>query len=178
MFVQHLMQWISEFLERRAAHMRSASTPLPDRQAVASGHLPRHTISNSPMAGSWLDDSQRLRPHPEQRAGHERPASEPAAPLPPTSVTHPLATNVPDEIATPPAPPLAAEPVPTPPQSTQPALPTAEGAASVADGAARRLIFLRYLVRHGVYNEGFGKGNLPEQYRGTTGDDALPPSDD
>jgi hypothetical protein len=32
------------------------------------------------------------------------------------------------------------------------------------DATQRRLIFLRYLVRQGVYNEGFGERRLPEQY--------------
>lgn len=32
------------------------------------------------------------------------------------------------------------------------------------DATQRRLIFLRYLVRQGIYNEGFGSHPLPEQY--------------
>ncbi len=32
------------------------------------------------------------------------------------------------------------------------------------DATQRRLIFLRYLVEQGVYNEGFGAHPLPEQY--------------
>jgi hypothetical protein len=37
------------------------------------------------------------------------------------------------------------------------------------DETQRRLVFLRYLVRQGVYNEGFGDRRLPEQYRRSRG---------
>jgi hypothetical protein len=49
------------------------------------------------------------------------------------------------------------------------------GACSVAlleeiahkETTRRRLLFLCYLVRHGIFNEGFGDGCVPEQYRGS-----------
>lgn len=37
------------------------------------------------------------------------------------------------------------------------------------DATQRRLIFLRYLVEQGVYNEGFGAHPLPDQYRRSRG---------
>ncbi len=43
---------------------------------------------------------------------------------------------------------------------------SAESLAAIEgmDATQRRLVFLRYLVRQGVYNEGFGERVLPEQY--------------
>jgi hypothetical protein len=37
----------------------------------------------------------------------------------------------------------------------------------------RRLRSLRFLVRHGVYNEGFPDGQAPEQYHFSLGLDSL-----
>jgi hypothetical protein len=50
--------------------------------------------------------------------------------------------------------------------STEAMLQAAEG----MDDVWRRLVFVRYLVRQHVYNEGFNADDLPEQYRWTNGE--------
>ncbi|GER88000.1 hypothetical protein KDW_21620 [Dictyobacter vulcani] len=45
-------------------------------------------------------------------------------------------------------------------------LPTSADEQEEASTADRRLLFLHYLVQHGVYNEGFQTEQTPEQYRG------------
>jgi hypothetical protein len=52
-----------------------------------------------------------------------------------------------------------------PSRSAQTSLDSAEG----TDETQRKLIFLRYLVRHGVYNEGFANNGIPEQYHRSLG---------
>lgn len=102
--------------------------------------------------------------------------------------TSPLCSTL-HEDALPPEPPLLtdpplspAAPVPDPAPALSPAFPPASvpkgsAAASAAEGVnepstvevdpARRLSFVRYLVRRGVFNEGFASDSLPAQYRHT-----------
>jgi hypothetical protein len=46
------------------------------------------------------------------------------------------------------------------------------------DASQRKLIFLGYLVRQGIYNEGFRAPDLPEQYRRSQGRDQEPGTPD
>jgi hypothetical protein len=46
------------------------------------------------------------------------------------------------------------------------------------DASQRKLIFLGYLVRQGIYNEGFKAPELPEQYRRSQGRDQEPATPD
>jgi hypothetical protein len=61
-------------------------------------------------------------------------------------------------------------PHPTPPASAADgtrALP--EAGDNLDEGLRRRLRSLRFLVRHGVYSEGFSSDRVPEQYRASLG---------
>jgi hypothetical protein len=46
------------------------------------------------------------------------------------------------------------------------------------DESQRKLIFLSYLVRQGIYNEGFKGADVPEQYRRSQGRDQEPATPD
>lgn len=70
----------------------------------------------------------------------------------------------PAESAPPPAPLL----LPAPAGSTQASVPAPEEtdqAGAIQVDPERRLAFARYLVRRGVFNEGFSHERLPAQYR-------------
>lgn len=58
---------------------------------------------------------------------------------------------------------------------SRPVAPSSPAAASDehADRELRRLVFIRDLVRRGIYNEGFDPAHLPEQYRPPADDPAL-----
>lgn len=80
------------------------------------------------------------------------------------------------------SPPLPAEPdlppspllaLPAPAGSTQASGSVSEEVDQVADiqvDPERRLAFARYLVRRGIFNEGFSREKLPAQYRRTQQD--------
>jgi hypothetical protein len=90
-------------------------------------------------------------------------------------------------------PPAAALPAPVRPQDDFPdppasldsllanlpplaELPSAEATLDAAEGmdaVQRRLMFVRYLVRQRIYNEGFSANALPEQYRWESGIEDL-----
>lgn len=59
--------------------------------------------------------------------------------------------------------------LPTPGNELQGPIDIPDGGASVAKGmlptAEQRMEFLRYLMKHGMLNEGFEEGQIPEQYR-------------
>jgi hypothetical protein len=46
------------------------------------------------------------------------------------------------------------------------------------DADQRKLIFLSYLVRQGIYNEGFKGADVPDQYRRSQGRDQEPATPD
>lgn len=94
------------------------------------------------------------------------------------SETTPLCSTVSDDLppsrlasppqpAAPPTPPLPLVPGAAPAQAVPPAPPADADATEqvVQADAQRRLVFARYLVRRGTFNEGFSSDALPAQYR-------------
>jgi hypothetical protein len=77
---------------------------------------------------------------------------------------------LPADIEPPPAPLLA---LPAPAASAQNPVPAAEETdqpAAIQVDPERRLAFARYLVKRGIFNEGFSRERLPAQYRRTQQD--------
>jgi hypothetical protein len=133
---------------------------------------------------SWLEDARRLRPR-RALAGHEIagdvPSAGPASSHRPRTGVPAVPGNPAARIAaqgaqlapTDGASQLVASSSPTSSPATPPDIRvdftgslSAETLAAIEslDTTQRRLIFLRYLVRQGVYNEGFSERVLPEQY--------------
>lgn len=169
----------------RALFSRVVALIIPLRSTNAGSRKSPPTRAQSALAASgarlhgaglassrWLDDSRRLR---------MRPSRPPA--LPPPSREHlrqilrdPRWAAVFDTSQPSRSPRVAQQAVESPssrPLST-PIPPTSTG--SFSDEERRRLVFVRQLVRRGVYNEGFAPAQLPEQYRHrATGPESPPP---
>lgn len=173
MLVQRLTKWLTNLLARVGLRRRSASAA-----EARNGHSGRSAAgARTQQAGSWLDDARRLRPprsalatadppHAQDGASHEgfaRSAERllgrsamPTRPLKPAS-------------AGPQSPAQPPKRLPAPSAPQQPAVASAPSGDGAADRdtdvqARRRMMSLKYLVRIGLYNEGFAPGNLPEQY--------------
>jgi hypothetical protein len=177
MIVHRLKAWFSRVValvasQRRAypggstlppLHVRSIPTPATAARLHGAGLASSH----------WLDDSRRMRPSrppllPSPSREHLRqilrdPRWAAVFDLSQSS-RMPRAPQVAQQaIESAPSRPLA---TPIPPSSEP----------SLSDEERRRLVFLRQMVRRGVYNEGFAPAQLPEQYRPpTTGPESPPP---
>ena len=160
----------------RPSQQRAALHPVATHAAPGERRMsaaPRHAL------GNWLEDGRRLRvrlasaftaPQDESRrtdartqgaersrvvSGPQRRSAETPATLPQTAPLVPPGTTL------------------------APANPTSFSDASLEeieamDAGQRKLVFLGYLVRQGVYNEGFKAPDLPEQYRRSQGRDQEP----
>ncbi len=180
MFVRRLMQWLTGLLASARRVSRGApATEIADAGAVS---LP---ITN------WLADARRVRPargvamapvaglrerampprlrsgaigREQVAAGRSRPLETPPGAQPPSRG---------DQAA-------QQQPTPAAPQSQplapRPDFPALEPAPTLGDDAVlhRQLTAFKQLVRLGVYNEGFRRDALPEQYARSLGmDDRL-----
>jgi hypothetical protein len=169
MIVRRFAQWLIGFVSPRA-HARHAQ-PVPSAVGVTSEPAPL-------AATSWLAAARRLRPPravpmtqigsarervtPARRAssedGREQVAAgrarpqEPAPGAPPPARGEAAAHSQPAQPA-PQSQPLRAEPT----------LPELER-TSEEYALRRRLVSFKQLVRMGVYNEGFRRDAVPEQY--------------
>lgn len=186
MILRRFGNWMRSWLARHPGGDRAEGR---EHEAVLIGAAYRSAVAGqvapSPLV-SWLDDAHRLRPHlrlavaiPDlpvrQRGRTPQPLRAEAAPSPAPE----------QQVATPPAdrhdcqvvtaePPALTPPTLTPPALTPPALTPNEAHPVVdaeldglegMDAERRRLVLLRYLVHQRVYNEGFGRGETPDQYR-------------
>jgi hypothetical protein len=150
---------------------RPSDPTRPDHPHAFSGTL----APGSGLASArWLDDSRRLRARPSTRS---RPALAQVTREQLRQIfTDPRWASAYDAARSsrPPRPPAGGEGRPTHSAGeavdSRPAVPSRPAAASEDAGthearARRRLVFIRDLVRRGIYNEGFGPAQLPEQYR-------------
>lgn len=196
MTVRRLTQWTKQFCMRVAARLRLAAPPAPEREPILShsasarlGAAP--TFAGPITATHWLDDARRMRPRRVRSiplalpTSDEKPQEKPLRPhLDPTILRSPSpvsssnSTPLPMERETRPA---SRETQPHRPEPAHEVAPPAEEPEaddySIDDKLRRRLRSLQFLVRHGVYNEGFAHGSLPEQYRHSAGlddDEELP----
>jgi hypothetical protein len=129
---------------------------------------PRYTL------GNWLEDGRRLR---VRFASAFSPAQEEQrrVGVRAQEVERPRVISTPNRrtAETPVALPQTA---PLVPPGSAPANAVSFSDASLEeieamDASQRKLIFLSYLVRQGIYNEGFKSPDLPEQYRRSQGRD-------
>jgi hypothetical protein len=171
MFVRRLMARVVRVVSDVACAPRRRRAS-PFSRAVASRAVAA-IAATSPAAvprvraRNWLEDGKRLRPARSlhRRVGEVNAATGDAArerlASRPRRVAESAASSAP---ATSGASPASVSPPAVP--SVAPV--TAEHAVQAADGLdeeRRRLIFVRYLVRQRVYNEGFGADEVPDQYR-------------
>jgi hypothetical protein len=176
MFLHRLRQLLSQVFMRLTRRLHSSSTDSPDREsqlATPAGYR-QNTTTNLPASGlasaRWLDDTRRMRPRSSTtgggaaRDGQNRPARSGR----PNTV--PLA-SLPLQDRTPGHPNPAHEtPAPTP-RPEYPTMPPPASAQQASNEGGRRLMALKYLVRLGIYNEGFASSSVPDQYQHSLGMD-------
>jgi hypothetical protein len=177
MFLHRLRQLLSQVFMRLTRRLHSSSTDSPEREshlATPAAHR-QSTLTNLPASGlasaRWLDDTRRMRPRSsttdswaardgQNRSTHSgRPNSVPLASLRPQDrvLGRPNSTH---EISV---------PTPRPEFPTMPPAGTKDQPASYESG--RRMMALKYLVRLGIYNEGFASSSVPDQYQHSLGMD-------
>lgn len=178
MLVQRLTNWLANLLSRLTARLRTVLTSLvPGDQRLGAEASPRERRLGTQQSGSWLDDAHRLRPRRAALATADPNRGKHAAPADPRPAPR---SGTPTRPIIPPAPP-SEEPAPTRPWvfpahaalTPAPQQPAAASGALNGDEvqARRRLMSLKYLVRIGLYNEGFAPSDVPEQYQRSLGVD-------
>lgn len=157
-----------------AARLRHERPQASARMLVVAGHVPAATLPHGRVSRaphSWLDDARRLRPHLAPQAREFASASAPelsqerdasqlhvgarAARSAEEHTTLPASPRLKDLAVRQPVPPAAGD------TSRAEGLEALDG----LDAVQRRLVVVRYLVRQGLYNEGFAQENVPAQYR-------------
>lgn len=187
MIVRRLTAWVREFNSQLVARLRRDPLTQREREPVLVGSQnARATAPGSRFGGvtatHWLDDARRMRPRrvrsiplpqpkPSESAGERlhRPHvdSEPLRSA--TSVNStPLSTDAAARATTFETPAVRQE---TPREAAADHDDAPATGADLDDTLRRRLRSLQFLVRHGIYNEGFADETLPEQYRHSRGDD-------
>lgn len=186
MTVRRLTQWTKQLCLRLAARLGLATTPTePEREPVLSGSSARMSAkpgyAGTITATHWLDDARRMRPRRvrsiplPQPAGDEIPQEKPTRPhVDSTVVRAPSPVKSPNSAPLPvdrPARTASCDTQPHRPEMDPELAPSTETPAmdDIDDKLRRRLRSLQFLVRHGVYNEGFTRGALPDQYRRSAG---------
>ena len=178
MLVQRLTNRLANLLSRLTERLRTVLTSLvPGDQRLGAEASPRERRLGTQQSGSWLDDAHRLRPRRAALATADPNRGKHAAPADPRPAPR---SGTPTRPIIPPAPP-SEEPAPTRPWvfpahaalTPAPQQPAAASGALNGDEvqARRRLMSLKYLVRIGLYNEGFAPSDVPEQYQRSLGVD-------
>jgi hypothetical protein len=159
---------------RSSQRQQAALHPVATQVASAERRTniaPRHAL------GNWLEDGLRLRlasafaaPQDEQRRVDARAQEVERTRV----ISGPNRRSVEAPVALPQTAPLI-----PPGTELAPTSPTSFSDASLEeieamDAGQRKLIFLSYLVRQGIYNEGFKGAEVPEQYRRSQGRDQEP----
>jgi hypothetical protein len=144
-------------------------------------------------SGSWLEDARRLRPRPVSRLGSAAPSRENVQRI----LHDPHWAAAYNAAQTEHFPRSAPAPEPRDPRETERQVRRSEQASRPLASSAhpderesaslsslrerRRLVYVRELVRRGIYNEGFNPGTMPEQYRPhperDPGTGSLPPDE-
>jgi hypothetical protein len=184
---------VRDFLNRliarftgRASRLRSPQSvlhPVASRSAAGrdSGATERHALAN------WLEDGRRLRVR--LTSAFAAPQEELRRPdVRAQNTERPRVISGPNRRAADAGP---SGPLPQTAPLTPPSLvPSQAGPTSFADASLeeieamdaseRKLVFLGYLIRQGIYNEGFSVRELPEQYWRSRGrePDAPAPGED
>lgn len=179
MNVARLKAWMSRLLASLAAAWRARV-----REPISVGVTPsaRALIGVSSAdayrsglaSGTWLADAQRLRVRPLSRLGSDAPSREHIQQI--LHDPHWAAAYNAAQTEHFPRTASAAEPRETERymRRSEPASRPLASSARQEDRESpslsslrerRRLVYVRELVRRGIYNEGFTPGTLPEQYR-------------
>lgn len=177
MIVHRFAQWVTRLLSPLRARLRSMLA-LNREEVLSSVHTPLPAPTRS--AGRfptthWLAAARRLRP-PRPAPAIRPPSSRQATSSHLISATgtgreHVVVSRPRPEAIDPGVPMQPAQP--TPP--TQPLRPKPTPPARSSDreehAFRQRLLSLRRLVRLGIYDEGFQKDAVPEQYQHSLGQD-------
>jgi hypothetical protein len=188
MFLHRLKQLWSRVLARLAAGLHLSSSDPRRRETRStsvdySSSAATSTRSSGLASARWLDDTRRMRSRltpTEEWTVHERHV-RPTRPL--RSDTTPIASSRPldatreqRERSLPTQPqtaPFAVSPSndAVSPSNDAAALPGGADEGAAAGEERRRLVGLKYLVRLGIYNEGFDASTTPDQYQRSLGMD-------
>lgn len=179
MLVQRLTKRLAHLLSRLMARLRAALSSLaPGERHLDAEASPRDGRLGTQQSGSWLDDAHRMRPRRAALATADPNRGKRATPTDPRPAPR---SGTPTHPIIPPAPPLqdptSARPWVFPahaassPGPQQPAAPPDAPSGGDETQARRRLMSLKYLVRIGLYNEGFAPSDVPEQYQRSLGVD-------
>ena len=189
MFLQRLKQLWSRVISRLTAclHLPSSTNLLKRDGQRAEATFPHSSVTGIPgggfASGRWLDDNRRLRPQftssTEGWVARDRQAQISRSLRPDSSkVASSHSPDGSDEHVRPGYEQSA--PSASPKEESASLLPIETGDSDTADpnGARlgdeesrRRLLGLKYLVRLGIYNEGFAADGTPDQYQHSLGMD-------
>lgn len=181
MFVQRLKNWVHRLLTRIGNRFRYVTPPARAQQPVHAGaHVTTARAAPAPTLGRWLDDGRRLRPRLRRATPSEPPRTDRAAEIRPGSLSIPQREAALPSRSRPLMGDESAAPVTlTPARPAPPAQPVIISAefedAAGASEEQRSLMSLKYLVRIGLYNEGFTSSQVPDQYQHSLGLDETPP---
>jgi hypothetical protein len=179
MFLQRLKQLWSRVIARLAAGLHVSSSDPRRREtrptSVDYSSSAATNIRRSGLASArWLDDTRRMRPHLTSteewtmQDRHIRPTRSQRPDTTPITSSRPLDR----------AGEQRERSLPTQPQPMPFAVSPSEDAApppstidedSPAGEERRKLMGLKYLVRLGIYNEGFDASSTPDQYQRSLG---------
>jgi hypothetical protein len=190
MIVVRLNAWLLRMLASLTTSWRTgapmtagANADMGERTLVAASVVP---YRSGLASGSWLDDARRLRARPLTRLGSAAPSREHIQQI----LHDPRWAAAYNAAQTEHFPRTASTPEP---RETERHVRHGESASRPLTSSARqedgenrespsmsslrerrRLVYVRELVRRGIYNEGFTPGLLPDQYRSHPDGDSGP----
>lgn len=187
MTVRRLTQWTKQFFVRLAARVRLTSHAPNEKQPVLVGSATARATDSSEYTGPvsathWLDDARRMRPRrirsvplPQPKSEEPQPDTAPRPQLDPhlrraPSSVNSLPLSSDGAVRSTPRDTATHKPEVSPDLLPEPE-PSSSETGVLDETLRRRLRSLQFLVRHGVYNEGFARNTLPEQYRQSAGQD-------
>lgn len=170
MIVHRLRAWFSRIAvllagQRANAIHLTAAIPAQTRQPLVGAASARPSRGGDFASGSWLADSHRLRERPQVRPARSGPGPDQLRRIlrdPQWAPTY-EATSRSKRPQHPSDTHAAERPEPAP--SSRPMTSSSASSDGELGHERRRLIYVRELVRRGVYNEGFDPARMPEQYR-------------
>jgi hypothetical protein len=186
MLTQWFAHWVSRVVMSLAAHLRPAAPARHDREMVLTVAAPAqsapHAAASDLFASRWLADAQRMRPPRRPKDVTPRGAVPESGAAFPEHMERrsptPSRSRLGGQGEKPSAPPSSQQQPAVQPPAAHPAPPSAaadatpplpESGDDLDESLRRRLRSLRFLVRHGVYSEGFSSDRVPEQYRASLG---------
>ena len=165
MNMQQFTKWLTRLLDMlpwRQAR-RAAKRP-PQAQFIAPRNVDRFAMPDLDRTRRQpIETNPLCSTLPEDAPTTQKPSLSAEPPSPGPSVSEFPAAALPV---------LPSAPTPTSASGAAPPSGTEENAAALQVDPERRLAFARFLVRRGVFNEGFARESLPAQYRRTKSTDS------